>query len=339
MTFRYLQSLPAFNRRFVVFFSLLVLLFAIALLVMVMRPPQGKHVWRIAVTDWPGFDPLHMAEEKGLFEEQGLNIDIVPINAIIDMRTAFERGLIDGYTGPLVDVVESIQATGVPAHIVLALDYSNGGDLILANPAIPSTAGLGDARIGVETSSALGRYLLAHALRSKPLTEWTLKLVQGSQPRLLEYAITGKLDALVTYEPYATQLLEKRNMHVIYSSAEIPSEIMDVMAVSPAMLKQEPELSHKLQAIWQASLDYSAAHPSETSIIHARRYGVTPEHYQKMLEGIRQITVKDMQHLTQSGQMANAIRKASSLLASSAPLTPQIISTTLAISAAEEGTR
>ncbi len=339
MTFRYLQSLQAFNRRFVWVLASLIILLAGALAMMVLNPPKGEHVWRIAVTDWPGFDPLHLAQEKGLFEEHGLNIQLIPINAIIDMRTAFERDLIDGYTAPLVDVVESMQTTGVPTHIVMALDYSNGGDHILANPAIPNPAVLGDARVGVETSSAIGRYLIARALQGTNLQDIAIQLVQGSQPRLMEMAISGKLDAVVTYHPYSDNIRERRAMRIIFSSADIPSEIMDVMTVSSFMLTEEPDLSQRLQNVWQQALEYSARHPSETVAFHARRYGTTPEAYQAMAQGIPYITPADMQTLMQSGHMADAVRQAIQVLTPGTHISAARISSMLAIATKPKAVR
>lgn len=337
MTLRYFQSLPNFNRRFVLAMAGLILLLAAALTAMVINPPKGQRIWRIAVNDWPGSDPLHLAAEKGMFAEHGLTIQLVPINTIIDMRTAFERNLIDAYTAPLVDVVESMQTTGVPAHIVMALDYSNGGDKILANPAIPHPTVLGDARVGIETSSAIGRYLMARALQDTPLQHTAIRLVQASQPGLVEMAISGKLDALVTYHPYADKILSRRDMRVIFSSADIPSEIMDVMAVSPFMREEEPDLSLRLQQVWQQALEYSARNPSETALIHARRYGITPAEYQEMLRGITPITPADMQALMQSGRMADVIHQATRILTPDTPLTAAQMSATLAITPYRKG--
>lgn len=331
MTFRYLQSLPAFNRRFVLVLATFILFLIMALVTMVLNPPRQERVWRIAVTDWPGYDALHLAAEKNMFAEHGLNVKLVPINAIIDMRTAFERGLIDGYTAPLVDVVESMQTTGVPARIVLALDYSNGGDQILAVPAIPSPAALGDARVGLETSSAIGRYLLGRALGDKPLHATSIRLIQGSQPQLVEMTIAGKLDAVVTYHPSTEKILARRTMHVLYSSAEIPNEIMDVLAVSPHLLAQQPDFSRKLSLVWRQALAYGAQYPSETVTIHARRYGVTPEKYARMTHGIRAITETESRDILSSGRMARAIMQAVRLLTPSSPVTADDIAAMLAI--------
>jgi NitT/TauT family transport system substrate-binding protein len=125
-----------FNHLLVGIIFALMVAFAGALFTVMRSEPDARQVWRIAITNWPGYDYLYLAQEKGFFAEQNLNIKLIPINSTTDIRTAFERNTIDGYTAAIMDVVESIQDTSTKSRIVLITDYSNGGDELLVDPSI-----------------------------------------------------------------------------------------------------------------------------------------------------------------------------------------------------------
>jgi NitT/TauT family transport system substrate-binding protein len=53
---------------------------------------------RIALIRWPPFEFLHLAQEKGYFAEEGVEVRLIEFVAVNDTQRAFEHDKIDGGT-------------------------------------------------------------------------------------------------------------------------------------------------------------------------------------------------------------------------------------------------
>ena len=53
---------------------------------------------RVGINPWPGYGPLFLAADKGFFAEEGIDVELVELTSLADVRRAFERGQIDGMT-------------------------------------------------------------------------------------------------------------------------------------------------------------------------------------------------------------------------------------------------
>ena len=303
----------------------LMLLLGIALGVVMQHQPGTRPAWRVAITNWPGFDPLYIAGQKGFLKEQGLDIELVPVNSLSDIRKAFERGTVDGYTGAIMEAVESVQDSNTPHRIVLVTDYSKGADQLLADPSITTLDDLRGKRLSLEITSPIARYMLARALAGSSVTQADMDLRPYNQSILIDQTLRGNLDAVITYEPYTTAIQAKRPMHVLFSSADIPEEVLDAIMVSPAMLASDPGLSRKLQAAWQAALDYIATHPEETTTLLAQRYGITGPEYQSMLTGVHIFNRTEIQRLASLHGVQQTLWRMSQVLNPAQPLTREQI--------------
>ncbi|RYG59877.1 MAG: hypothetical protein EON60_09070 [Alphaproteobacteria bacterium] len=307
----------------------LMLLLGIGLGFTMMNQPPLSPKWRIGITNWPGYDPLYIADLKGFFGQQNLDIELIPINSLADMRTAFERGTIDGYVGTVMEAVESFKDTGTPNHIVLVTDYSSGADQLLSAPSITTIQDLKGARVGLESTSPISRYMFARALSGTNLGMDDFDIRSYNQSILVDQTIRHNLDALVTYEPYTTEIRAKRPMHILFSSAQLPEEILDAVMVSPRMLEGEPNLSQRLQSVWQSGLDYINAHPDETHAILAARYRVDEAAYRQMLTQVHFLDRAEIQRLASSGAIHQTLNETSHILYPHSPLTARQVSGTV----------
>ena len=63
----------------------------------------GRHEGpiRIGINAWPGNEFLFLAQEKGFFAAQGVDVRLIEYSSLGDVRRAFDRGQIDGMTGTI----------------------------------------------------------------------------------------------------------------------------------------------------------------------------------------------------------------------------------------------
>ena len=84
----------------------------------------------IGFSAWPGWFPWQVAQERGLFADRGLNVELRYYDSYTDSLNALASGEIDANSQTLNDTLASVSA-GSRQTIVLVNDNSTGNDLSL----------------------------------------------------------------------------------------------------------------------------------------------------------------------------------------------------------------
>lgn len=233
-------------------------------------PPQTL---RIAINPWPGYEVLHLAKEKGFFEQAGLNIELVRVASLADTQRVYLNNKVDGLTSTLIEAIQ-IQSFAVrPLTIALITDYSLGGDAIIAHKSITGITDLKGKTVGTEVSS-LGIYVLQRGLQKHNLSLDDVTVKNVEQMSGIKEMNKGDISAFVTYPPISTELLKNPDYHVIFDSAKIPKEVVDIVSISQSYLKQHPETLEKLWQVWQLSYEFIQTHPDEAMTKMAKLEGL-----------------------------------------------------------------
>lgn len=237
---------------------------------------------KIAINPWPGYEYLFLAQELNFFQEQNLNIELVPFGSLSDAQRAYVNKRVDGMASTIIEVVQASVYGDRPLKIVLVPDYSNGGDVVVARSDVSSIEKLKGKNIGAEVSS-LGIYMLHRTLAKAGLSFEDIHLVNVEQSSAKDAFVQNRIDAFVTYPPYSLNLLKLENMRTIFTSAEIPFDVIDTLSLAADLLTKDPTLVPKLHQAWQKALDYAAAHPNEANQIMADRQGISVEEFTSIL--------------------------------------------------------
>lgn len=245
--------------------------------------PQTNKI-TIAINPWPGYELLYLAEKKGFFKEVGLNIELAQTATLSDAQRAYISGRVDGFTSTIVEAVQAQEFGGAPLKVVLLADYSNGGDVIISQPPYQSLSDLKGKRIGCEVSS-LGIYILARALAIHGMSLNDIEVVNVEQGNALHSLDAGLIDAMVSYPPYSFEILNEAQQthHKIFTTAEIPNEILDTVSFSTKVIEENPDLVTKLLQAWQLSYDFLKQHPDEAIGLMAEREKISKIEFSQAL--------------------------------------------------------
>lgn len=249
---------------------------------------NGDEPLRVGTTLWPGYEPLHLAATLGYFEAD--NIQLVDSTSPHGSIQGLRNGDLDAVALTLDEVLLLIDQK-VDLTVVLVFDFSNGGDAIIARTDIDGVAGLKGRRVGLE-STALGTYMLSRALERHGMSmsdvEKRYLKVSGHRQAMEQ----GRVDAVVTFDPVRSQLLASGHRE-LFSSREIPHEIVDVLAVEESYLQQHPQRIRELIDGWYQALDYISAQPQAAAEIIGKRLQQTPS---EVLEGFTTIQMPDREN-------------------------------------------
>lgn len=194
---------------------------------------------------WLGYQPLYLAESVGAYAGQGIEMRELPTS--LDTVRAFRRGDIKAAALTLEEAL-MLAESGMPLCIPLVMSYSNGADTLLVQQGIDTLTELKGKRIGVE-NTAVGAHMLARALELGELGLTDIIVIPVDLDGQYQAFIEGRVDALITFEPLRTLLLAQ-GAKEIFSSAEIPNEITDLLVVEQGYFEQHPQQVSVLLEGW-----------------------------------------------------------------------------------------
>jgi len=282
--------------------QLLLLMVIVAAVVGCPREPQPP--LRIGTNVWPGYEPLYLARELGYVNKTSVKLVEYPSSS--EVMRSFQNNTIDAAALTLDETLQLL-AAGSDIKVILIMDISSGGDVILARPGIRSVKDLRNRRVGFE-STALGAYVLTRALqlaRMKPSDVKTVPL------DLAEHEIDfrdGRVDAIVTFEPIRTRLLAA-GARQIFDSSRIPGEIMDVLVVRSDFAKKYPEQVRNVMVSWFKALDYMSKNQRPAAEIMAMRERITAEEFLMAQKGLRYPELKE-NHTMLAGESPSVLASA-----------------------------
>lgn len=250
---------------------------------------EPKEPLRIGVNVWPPFELLYLAREKGFFQEEGVAVDLVDFSSYTGILRSYHQGNIDGFLGTLNEVLLTENFQDLPA-VILAADYSFGADALVARDGVTDLPHLRGKRIAFE-ESALGSYMLGRVLETAGLAQADVVAVNRLPEEGEEDFRRGAVDAVLTYEPGVGRLLRQAGARVLFSSRDIPGEIVDVLALRRSVLEGRADEARRILRVWFRALTYMNDHPQEAAALMARREGVAVEDF---LQGLRGAHVPDL---------------------------------------------
>jgi NitT/TauT family transport system substrate-binding protein len=259
--------------------GLLTLIFAIGLVTGCGQPDPVP--MRIGTNVWPGYEPLYLARELGEFD--GNDVRLVEMPNTSTVMQAYRNGILDA-AACTMDEALLLAQDHADFTILLILDYSHGGDVIVARPPVDSLEKIRGKRVGLE-NTALGSYVISRALEIAGLNSEEITVVPvvvDEQERAYD---EQRIDVVVTFDPVRTKLLLK-GANQIFDSRSIPKEIVDILIVRNSFLEEHPIQVRKLLKGWFAALESISRSPDEAYGIIARRLAISKEETEVSYEGL-----------------------------------------------------
>ncbi|HET7539523.1 MAG TPA: ABC transporter substrate-binding protein [Polyangiaceae bacterium] len=246
--------------------------------------PTGPTL-KIAYSDWPGWVAWEVAIQKGWFKEAGVNVEFKWFDYVPSMD-AFTANKVDAVAVTNGDALVTGNGGGKSVCIV-ANDYSDGNDMIVAKPGIKSMTELKGKKIGVEVGF-VDHLLLLNALKANKMTEKDVKIVNVKTDDTPNALKSGTVDAIGAWQPNSgAALKELPGSTPIYTSADVKGLIYDHLCVSPRSLAENRAEWLKVVKVWFRVADFIAdpANLDEAAKIMSARVGLTPDVYKGLMKG------------------------------------------------------
>lgn len=250
---------------------------------------------KLGVVTWIGYGPLYIAESLDLWKKYGLKVTLQNFTDPALLPGAIMGGALDGGFITYDQLVGQV-ANGDTMRAVMPLDFSDGGDAVVATADIKGISALKGQKVAFAPLSP-SDFLLAFALRKHGLKDGDIQPV-GAGPEAVPAAMaSGQVRIGVTYEPMVSQITAMdggKRFHVIYSSRQSPGLLSDVLVFTDKAIKARPEL---IQAVMQGYLDgleMMRTRPAEAAKIIGKALGITDAEVLAQQQTIHALSLPEM---------------------------------------------
>ena len=162
---------------------------------------------KIGLNPWIGNGIYYVAQEKGFFAQEGLDIEIIPYEDGGVGKQLLLTGKIDVLDlTPETAVV--LADSGAKIKVIGMMDTSIGADGIIATNEIKTLADLKGKKVAFENGSP-SHLLLSYLLDQQGLTTKDLVEVNLPAPDAGASFVSGSVEAAVTWEPWLSKAVER----------------------------------------------------------------------------------------------------------------------------------
>lgn len=248
---------------------------------------------RVGYSDWPGWVAWQVAIDKGWFKEAGLDVQFEWFDYAASMD-AYAANKLDAVLVTNGDAL-TMGANGAKNVMALITDYSNGNDMVVAKPPARTLKDLKGKKIGVEFG-VVDHLLLLDALQRNGMKESDVTLVNAKTNETPQVLASADVSAIAAWQPNAGEALRQvPGSRPVFTSADEPGLIYDVLAVNPVSLASHRADWEKLAKIWYRVVHYigDPATQADAVKIMANRVGLKPEQYLPLLKGTKLLTLPE----------------------------------------------
>lgn len=247
-------------------------------------PAQAETI-KIGLQPWLGYGPLWIAEQKGFFAENGVDVQLVNFTWDQDMAAAVASGNVQVISAATNTVILNIN-NGVDLKGFLVMDGSTTADAILAGNSIASIADLKGKKVAYEKGST-SDLLLNYALGANGMAIADVEQVPMAAADAGLALIAGRVDIAVTYEPYISAALgQGPDFKVLYTANEKPGLISDILTAEAGFIASNQEDLVGIVKAWNQAVTFIRENPEEGGKIIADAVGSPIEEFNTAFAGV-----------------------------------------------------
>ncbi|MBD2526038.1 ABC transporter substrate-binding protein [Nostoc sp. FACHB-133] len=269
------------------------------------RPPL-----KIPVGYFVGEYPGIIAQEKGFFKAQGVDVELILHKRYIQLEQGnFSAGKYDGAMYSLGSFI-ILSATNPDIQGVMVVDESTGADVVVAQSQIKIVADLKGKNLGANLGG-FSEVFVTEMLKTANLTSDDVNLVKSEASEIPQRLKNNTIQAGHTWEPHLSEA-RKLGGHILFTSKQTPGLILDMIVFRGEIIRDRPEDVRAFVRGWLQAVNYWKANIQEGNAIISKVLKIPSNTIS--LEGVNLIDLGENQKLLQSSS-SNSIYKTAKIYA------------------------
>ena len=225
----------------------------------------------------------YIAKDKGYFEEQGLDVELIKLSGGAKILEALAGNSIDIAFSNVVSVMlanngglEFRAITGGPRT---NKDHKESSLMVLENSGIKSLSELKGKKIAVNTRKNIIELFVLNYLKKNKVNVNDIEFVEVSFPQMYQVLSSRGVDAVATIEPFVTFSSESGGVSSLgdYIVPVYPEVELSTYNVNQKMIDNHPEIVNKIKIAIQKATDFSKNNKVELRTIIANNTSLSIE--------------------------------------------------------------
>lgn len=211
---------------------------------------QQKPKLKFGLSIYVGWMPWYYAAEtndilKKWGDAYGVDIEAV-LMGYLPSLTAFGSKEVDAVVTTNMEMLDMPAASGIDCRVIVTGDFSNGNDAVL-------TRGLSsiEGQDVYLAENSVSHYLAVRYLERNGKKESDIRIINTSDENIGPAFIVDKSQkVVVTWNPMVMQIAQVPGVKTVFTSAQIPGEILDLLVVRGEILDKYPGFGKALTGAW-----------------------------------------------------------------------------------------
>jgi len=247
---------------------------------------------RVAHNMWSGYNINFLIKALGYDQQGGFNLDVQIENDPDKAYEMLEKGDID-VNGTTIDMFVGQAGKRDPGVLLFKVDDSDGGDALVVNrDKIKTLNDLVGKKVSFEEGSP-SQYFLLYLLHIGGLSGRDIDARPMPVKDAFEKFTSREMDAIVTYEPIASEAAALPFGHKLLTTKDAKNLIMDINCASRKAILEKSELLARYTDAWFRALRYMQANPNEAYAKMHEHVEETPEVLADIFSGIHFTTLEE----------------------------------------------
>ncbi len=195
--------------------------------------------YKIGMLQWAGFSSNNVADVKGFWKSQGIDVQLINLANCQELYNAFVNNRID-IAHEMIGTWVGLYMEGSPITNIAELDWSHGGDKIIVKKDFNVRLLKGQS-IGIYWNKISVLFFLNKYLESKKIRLSDVRPVELDSDGLADNFIAGRFQVIVNYDPQALRAERQGNGNLVATTASYTGCMPCGYAVKTESLKTIPK--------------------------------------------------------------------------------------------------
>ena len=245
-----------------------------------------KTSFNICWTIYAGWMPWDYAQAQGIVakwaRKYGIDIQVTQLNDYVESLNQYTAGKFDGCTTDQHGRAHGAGGQRRGQHGAVGGQLLNGNDGIVLKGTGKTLEDLKGQSVHLVQFS-VSHYLLARGLEAAGLLKRDIKVVNTSDADIVGAFAAPRVQAVVTWNPQLSAIAATPGSTQVFDSSKVPGEIIDLMVVNSATLKDNPALGKALTGAWFEVMALMKANDGAALTQMAKAGGATVADYRAQL--------------------------------------------------------